>query len=153
MGINDSHHSNLYISVYGFIISINKIMLYLALYFLCVLVCIDEAGTKSMWLKVINLEKGILYVYRLNKDLKYTETVNYEKGKKKIVLDCRTSGILSCACHWINTSFLLICHFCPVFEFYLPNVFSIPASLIFSRTTRKFFFHPTCQKRALSVWN
>lgn len=74
-------------------------MLYLALYFLCVLVYIDEAGTKSMWLKVINLEKGILYVYMLNKDLKYTETVNYEKGKKKIVLHCRTSGILSCACH------------------------------------------------------
>lgn len=83
MGINESHHSNLYISVYEFIISINKIMLYLALYFLCVLVYIDEAGTKSMWLKVINLEKGILYVYMLNKDLKYTETVNYEKGKRK----------------------------------------------------------------------
>lgn len=73
-------------------------MLYLALYYvLGAPVYIHEAWTKSVWLKVINLEKRILYLYMLNKDLKYTETVNYEKGKKKIVLDCRTSGILSCA--------------------------------------------------------
>lgn len=85
--------------LYGFIISISELLLYLALYFLCVLVYIYEAGTKSVWLKVINLEKGILYLYILNKGLKYTETVNYGKGKNKIVLDCRTSGILSCACH------------------------------------------------------
>lgn len=55
---------------------------------------------------MINLEKGILYLYMLNKDLKYTDTVKYEKGKKKIVLEVleensarRTSGILSCAFH------------------------------------------------------
>lgn len=75
-------------------------MLYLSLYlFLCVLVYIYEAWAKSVWLKVINLEKLILYLYMLNEDLKYTETVNYEKGKKKIVLDCGTSEILSCAFH------------------------------------------------------
>lgn len=58
-------------------------MLCLALYFfLCALVYIYEAWTESVWLKVINLEKGILYLYMPNKDLKYIETVNYEKGKK-----------------------------------------------------------------------
>lgn len=100
MGINELSFYSLYLSMYGFIIPISKIMLYLSLYFfLCVLVYIYEAWTKSVWLKVINLEKWILYLYMLNKYLKYTETVNYEKGKKKIVLDCRSSEILSYAFH------------------------------------------------------
>lgn len=34
--------------LYGFIISISELLLYLALYFLCVLVYIYEAGTKSV---------------------------------------------------------------------------------------------------------
>lgn len=145
MGINESHHSSLYISIYEFIISISKIMLYLALYFfLCALVYIYEAWTKSVWLKVINLEKGILYLYMLNKDLKYTETVNYEKGKKKFMLDCRTSGIcLVLFTKWM-TKYLSSTF--PMSSQYLPLSFSV-------KSPENSFSIQLVQKRALSVWN